>query len=37
MPYQQTVKATDAASSLGDAHTIVANVRDAVSTGRQLP
>ena len=30
-PYQQTVKATDAASSLGDAQAIVANVRTAVS------
>ncbi len=30
-PYQQTVKATDAASSLGNAQAIVANVRAAVS------
>ena len=29
--YQQTLKATDAASSLGDAQAIVANVRTAVS------
>jgi len=34
-PYQQTVKATDAASSLGNAQAIVANVRAAVSTCRQ--
>jgi serine/threonine protein kinase len=33
--YQQTVKATDAASSLSSARTIVANVRNAVSTCRQ--
>ena len=31
-PYQQTVKATDAASSLHDAQAIVANVRSAVAT-----
>jgi PPM family protein phosphatase len=31
-PYQQTVKATDAASSLGNAQAIVTNVRTAVST-----
>ena len=31
-PYQQTVKATDAASSLGNAQAIVANVRTAVNT-----
>jgi protein phosphatase len=31
-PYQQTVKATDAASSLSSARTIVANVQNAVST-----
>ena len=30
-PYQQTVKATDAASSLGNAQAIVANVRSAVT------
>ena len=30
-PYQQTVKATDAASSLGDAQAIAANVRTAVN------
>ena len=34
-PYQQTVKATDAASSLSSARTIVANVRSAVSTCKQ--
>ena len=34
-PYQQTVKATDAASSLGNAQAIVANVRSAVSTCQQ--
>jgi protein phosphatase len=34
-PYQQTVKATDAASSLSDAQTIVANVRTAVSACKQ--
>ena len=34
-PYQQTVKATDAASSLSSARAIVANVRNAVSTCRQ--
>ena len=34
-PYQQTVKATDAASSLSSARTIVANVQNAVSTCRQ--
>ena len=34
-PYQQTVKATDAASSLSSARTIVANVQSAVSTCRQ--
>ncbi len=34
-PYQQTVKATDAASSLGDAQAIVVNVRAAVDTCRQ--
>jgi len=34
-PYQQTVKATDAASSLGNAQAIVANVRAAVDTCRQ--
>jgi protein phosphatase len=33
--YQQTVKATDAASSLSSARAIVANVRSAVSTCRQ--
>ena len=31
-PYQQTVKATDAASSLGDARAIVANVQSAVTS-----
>jgi PPM family protein phosphatase len=34
-PYQQTVKATDAASSLSSARAIVANVRSAVSTCKQ--
>jgi serine/threonine protein phosphatase PrpC len=34
-PYQQTVKATDTASSLHDAQAIVANVRSAVTTCRQ--
>ena len=34
-PYQQTVKATDAASSLSNAQTIVANVRSAVTTCQQ--
>jgi hypothetical protein len=34
-PYQQTVKATDAAGSLHDAQAIVANVRSAVTTCRQ--
>ena len=34
-PYQQTVKATDAASSLGNAQAIVANVRTAVTACRQ--
>jgi protein phosphatase len=34
-PYQQTVKATDAASNLHDAQAIVANVRSAVTTCRQ--
>ncbi len=34
-PYQQTVKATDAASSLASAQAIVSNVRTAVSTCRQ--
>ena len=34
-PYQETVRATDAASSLGNAQAIVANVRDAVSSCRQ--
>jgi len=34
-PYQQTVKATDAASSLGNAQAIVVNVRAAVDTCRQ--
>jgi hypothetical protein len=34
-PYQQTVKATDAASSLHDAQVIVANVRSAVTTCHQ--
>jgi len=34
-PYQQTVKATDAASSLHDAQAIVVNVRSAVTTCRQ--
>jgi protein phosphatase len=34
-PYQQTVKATDAASSLHDAQAIVANVRSAVTTCHQ--
>ena len=34
-PYQQTVKATDAASSLSSARTIVANVQNAVSTCRR--
>ena len=34
-PYQQTVKATDAASSLGNAQAIIANVRSAVTACRQ--
>ena len=34
-PYQQTVKATDTASSLSSARTIVANVQNAVGTCRQ--
>ena len=34
-PYQQTVKATDAASSLGNAQAIVANVRTAVTACQQ--
>jgi protein phosphatase len=34
-PYQQTVTATDAASSLSDAQDIVGNVRTAVSTCKQ--
>ena len=34
-PYQQTVKATDAASSLSNAQAIVANIRSAVTTCRQ--
>jgi protein phosphatase len=34
-PYQQTVKATDAASNLHDAQAIVANVRSAVTTCHQ--
>ena len=34
-PYQQTVKATDQASSLGEAQRIVANVEAAVSTCKQ--
>ncbi len=34
-PYQQTVKATDAASSLGNAQAIVANVRTQVSACQQ--
>ncbi len=34
-PYQQTVKATDAASSLGNAQAIAANVRTAVGTCQQ--
>ena len=34
-PYQQTVKATDAASSLSNAQTIIANVRSAVTACRQ--
>jgi PPM family protein phosphatase len=34
-PYQQTVKATDTASSLSSAQAIVANVRSAVNTCRQ--
>ena len=34
-PYQQTVKATDAASSLGNAQAIVTNVRTAVTACRQ--
>ena len=34
-PYQQTVKATDAASSLSSAQAIVANVQNAVSTCRR--
>ena len=34
-PYQQTVKATDAASSLSSAQAIVANVRSAVTTCQQ--
>ena len=34
-PYQQTVKATDQASSLSEAQRIVANVRTAVSTCQQ--
>jgi PPM family protein phosphatase len=34
-PYQQTVKATDAASGLSGARTIVANVQDAVDTCKQ--
>jgi serine/threonine protein phosphatase PrpC len=34
-PYQQTLKATDAASSLHDAQAIVTNVRSAVSTCQQ--
>jgi protein phosphatase len=34
-PYQQTVKATDAASSLSSARAIVTNVRSAVSTCKQ--
>jgi len=34
-PYQQTVKATDTASSLSSARAIVANVRSAVSTCKQ--
>jgi len=35
LPYQQTVKATDAVGSPGGARAIVANVRHAVSTCRQ--
>ena len=34
-PYQQTVKATDAASSLSNAQAIIANVRSAVTACRQ--
>ena len=34
-PYQQTVKATDAASSLSSAQAIVANIRSAVTTCQQ--
>ncbi len=34
-PYQQTLRATDAASSLSSARAIVANVRSAVSTCKQ--
>ena len=34
-PYQQTVKATDAASSLSNAQAIVANIRSATATCRQ--
>jgi PPM family protein phosphatase len=34
-PYQQTVKATDAASSLGNAQAIIGNVRSAVTACRQ--
>ena len=34
-PYQQTVKATDAASSLSNAQAIVTNVRSAVTTCQQ--
>jgi protein phosphatase len=34
-PYQQTVRATDAASSLSSARAIVANVRNAVDTCKQ--
>jgi PPM family protein phosphatase len=34
-PYQQTVKATDTASSLGNAKAIVTNVRNAVTACRQ--
>jgi hypothetical protein len=34
-PYQQTVKATDAASSLGNAQAIVANVRTQVTACQQ--
>jgi hypothetical protein len=34
-PYQQTVKATDAASNLSSARAIVANVQNAVNTCKQ--